>query len=105
MTVTFDIVDHEWPVDVDGCALPPASMFLQMSNVNAAAFFRWVPLEFDVWAGAIPARELAALLRRRLWPERRGAGDTGISPDVRVGSRGACVIDCGRAPGKLAEYA
>jgi len=104
MSVTFDIVGYKWPADEDECCLPPAPMFLQLGNANASDFLSWLGLDSTLW-GEIPARELAAILRRRLWPERRHVGDPGILPETSFGARGAVFIHCGREPGKLATCA
>jgi hypothetical protein len=105
MSVLFDIVGHRWPMDEDGCCLPPASMFLNIANDNARDFLRWLGLPDSDLCGDMPARQLAALLRRRLWPERRNDSDLGrpSSIDRRPGK--VTIIDCGREPGRLATYA
>lgn len=105
MSVLFDIVDANWPRDPDGCALPPAPMYVNLSNVNARAFLEWIGLDSPALYGEIPARELAAILRRRLWPSRRHHGDEGESPQTLKQPGRATFINGGRAPGKLAAYA
>lgn len=104
MSVLFDIRDYEWPVDEDGYHFPPASMYLNITNANAGDFFRWLGLEFSE-CGEIPARELAALLRRRLWPSNRQRGDHGREGSVDARPNGLILIDGAREPGRLAQYA
>ena len=106
MTVQFDIVGHHWPVDRDGCQLPPAAMFLNIANSNSYDFFRWLDIDPGQCSGGdMPARELAALLRRRLWPERRARGDEGVPASVAPQRAGPTIIQCGREPGRLCAYA
>ena len=105
MSVIFDIHGMQWPRDVDGCSLPPARMFVNPSNVNAVDFLRWIGLWNADLCGEIPAPKLAAILRRRLWPSRRKAGDYGRKAQVTMEPGRVKVIDCGREPGRLAEYA
>lgn len=85
---------------------PPAAMFLNLANVNARTFGEWLGLELgECLVGEAPAREVAALCRRRLWPERREKDDPGV-PFSDTKRPGQCrVIVCGRPPGRLAEYA
>src|SRR5690348_15462984 len=62
MTVLFDIRGAQWPIDDDGCSLPPASMYVQLSNTNARDFLDWIGLGQAELTGEIQARELTALL-------------------------------------------
>ena len=105
MSVQFDIAGMEWPPDSCGCSEPPAHMFLQLANVNAMDFLRWIGLEHEKLYGQIAARHLAALLRRRLWPARRGQDDDGF-PAFHIQEPGQVTVICaGRPAGRLAEYA
>jgi len=104
MSVSFDIAGYEWDTDEDGCSCPPRHMYVNLSNLNARDFLNWLGLGESLW-GEMKARDLSAVLRRRLWPERRRVGDTGMVAMVAVGRRGAVLADCGRAPGRLAEHA
>ncbi len=105
MTVLFDIRGAKWPQDEDGVRSPPAELYLNISNSNARDFLNWVGLhQHELW-GEMPARELAALLRRRLWPERRNRDDEGRDGFIEREARGALFLSCGRNPGKLASYA
>lgn len=105
MSVVFDIRGHVWPPDAEGYCLPPASMYLQISNSNARDFLQWLALDDSNLYGEIPTRELAALLHRRLWPSNRHRGDHGQPQRThRIAGR-ATLIECGREPGCLAEYA
>ena len=104
MTVLFDIRGAEWPQDEDGVRSSPAEMYLNISNSNARAFLNWVGLhQHELW-GEMQARELAALLRRRLWPERRNHDDEGRDGFIERGAHGALFTSYRRDPGKLASY-
>lgn len=105
MSVMFEILGHEWPVDEDGCHCPPTRMYVQLSNANAHDFLRWLGLDSTVLCGEMPARQLAPLLRRRLWPANRERGDEGRARGVERTVRGSTIIDCGRPAGRLAEHA
>lgn len=77
---------------------------MNLSNSNAWALLEWVGIPPD-HGGAVSARELAALARRRLWPEVCERGDEGISPSVTK-TPGCCtLIDSGRRPGYFQERA
>lgn len=105
MTVLFDIRGMEWPVDADGMRLPPREMLVDINVSNAHDFLVWLGVpDQDLW-GEIPARELAALLRRRLWPERRETGDKGRPGFVDVHPGRATLIESARPLGRLAGYA
>ena len=80
-------------------------MFVQISQSNARDFFAWIGVDSPGLIGEIPARELAALLRRRLWPERKQDGDAGILASVHARPSRATLIDLGRPAGRLAAYA
>jgi hypothetical protein len=105
MSVQFDIVGHEWPENQYGYREPPAAMFVQISHDNAQDFLHWARFPDTRLYGELPARELAALLRRRLWPQRRMQDDSGIPACVDRTPGIATFIDCGRKPGRLAAYA
>jgi hypothetical protein len=45
------------------------SQWINLSNQNAADFLAWLGLPTRDLVGELPGRELAALCRRRLWPE------------------------------------
>lgn len=79
-------------------------MYLNISNTNAGDFFRWLDLEVADY-GEIPARELAAILRRRLWPERRERDDHGREGSIDIHHNGLTFIEGSREPGRLARYA
>jgi hypothetical protein len=84
---------------------PPArSHVRQPPNDNAADFLRWIGLWNPKLCGRIPARDLAAILRRRLWPSRKEAGDHGRAAQAMTEPGRATLIDCPRDPGRLAEY-
>jgi hypothetical protein len=107
MSVTFAIEGRP-PYDEEGAPTYPPELFLNLSNVNAGDFLRW--LGSDLYSielcGSRPARELAALCRRRLWPERHGQGDGGMPEVVECNACGEVrFIDFGRPAGRLAEYA
>jgi hypothetical protein len=100
MTVLFDIKGADWPTDNEGVSCPPAQMFVNVANANARDFLDWIGLAHEPLWGEIDARELAALLRRRLWPEIRTRDDAGRAPLVEHR-----MINFGREPGRLASYA
>lgn len=58
MSVLFDIRGANWPQDRDDCCLPPAAMYVQLSNDNAATFLIWIGLKGSKLEGEMPAREL-----------------------------------------------
>jgi hypothetical protein len=65
MSVTFSIGSR---VAADpGCP----DTFLNLANRNAADLLAWLGLPSAELYGSLPGRELAALCRRRLWPEKR----------------------------------
>ncbi|MFL6605762.1 MAG: hypothetical protein ACJ8R9_31175 [Steroidobacteraceae bacterium] len=105
MTALFDIQGAHWPRDADGLCYPPAEMFVNISNTNAREFLDWIDLEHTELWGEMKARELVALLRRRLWPEMRNRDDSGRPSLIDCSSSGAVVITFGREGGKLACYA
>lgn len=105
MSILFNIRDHQWPIDQDGLRLPPASMFVQLSNVNAREFLDWLGLhDAELW-GEMPAHQLAPLLRRRLWPANRQRGNAARPGYIERASHGLTVICCGRSAERLAECA
>lgn len=74
---------------------------VNMSNVNAAEWMRWVGIT-SAPCGEIKATELAALCRRRLWDEARNHDPVREGSEYR-GSGGCLVIECERRPGYLRE--
>ena len=72
--------------------------FVNLCNANARDLLAWLALPGggDL-CGDIPARELAARCRRRLWDEARNH-DAGIEPAVEHGGR---LVVGGREPGYL----
>jgi len=68
--------------------------FVDANLSNAAALLAWLDLPADLH-GQLPARELAARCRRRLWPEARNV-DEG-----EAGAESGRVISGGRRPGYL----
>jgi hypothetical protein len=105
MSVTFDILDQQWPIDEAGCRLPPARMYVNLANANARDFLDWIGIDSERLYGEMPARQLAPLLRRRLWPANRERGDEGRPGRIERILGGTTLIDCGRPVGRLAEYA
>ncbi len=57
--------------------------FLNLANRNAADLLAWLGLPSEELCGSLPGRELAALCRRRLWPEVRNV-DAEV-PEERIG--------------------
>jgi hypothetical protein len=92
MSITFFVAGQDSDADIN------------LSNVNAWALLEWIGITPD-HDGSIPARELAALTRRRLWPELRARGDEGIAPIVDTTRGGATFVDCGRRAGYFQERA
>jgi hypothetical protein len=79
--------------------------FINLANRNAIDLLRWIGIEVtgegDLY-GELPATELAARCRRRLWPEARN-NDPGLDgSDTKQPGR-ARVIMGGRRPGYLRE--
>ena len=75
MSVTFSIGER-LSTDLE-------DSWINLANQNAADLLAWLGFPSDDLYGQIPARELAALCRRRLWPEARNA-DPEV-PDVARG--------------------
>lgn len=75
---------------------------MNLANGNALDLMVWVGIAVDEYNlyGDIPARELAALCRRRLWPEERNF-DPEILDRSEKGMRGATLVFCGRPAGYL----
>ncbi len=69
--------------------------WMNLSNRNAADLLAWLGLPTDELYGSIPARELAARCRRRLWAEGRN-----LDPELPVEHAGRCHI-LGRPEGYL----
>jgi hypothetical protein len=69
--------------------------WMNLSNRNAAALLAWLSLPTDELYGSMPARELAARCRRRLWDEARN-----IDPE-RPEERAARCLFFGRPAGYL----
>jgi hypothetical protein len=86
MSITFFVAGQDSYADMN------------LSNSNAWALLEWIGITPD-HGGSIPARELAALTRRRLWPEVRERGDEGIAPSVDTAPGRCTLIDCGRVAG------
>lgn len=90
MSVTFSIAGTHRRDEED-------HLSLNLNNRNAADLLAWLGLPaIDLW-GEVPATDLAARCRRRLWPEPRNH-DPGL-PDGEDGR----VFTCGRPPGYLRE--
>ena len=96
MSITFHIAGRPTIVSPD--------FALNVSNANAHAFLIWRGVPNHEPVGGIGARDLAALLRRRLWPENRRHGDEGLPATIFVGARGATAVGCGRRAGAFARY-
>lgn len=74
---------------------------LHLSNRNAYDLAAWLGVpEDERLCGDLPAKELAARCRRRLWPEARNL-DTAIPTTVDAEPGHATVIDVGRGDGYL----
>ena len=86
MSITFFVTGQDSDADMN------------LSNSNAWALLEWIGITPD-HGGSIPAQELAALIRRRLWPEVRERGDEGTAPSVDAAPGHCTLIDCGRVAG------
>ena len=78
---------------------------INMGNDNALDLLRWLGLTVD-YCGEVPAKELAPVLRRRLWDESRNhdgamtASDRAAAMGVEQSPR---MITCGREAGYLRQ--
>jgi len=84
-----DDCDAAWKLDQDtpemySCDICDAE--INMANGNALDLLRWLNLTVD-YCGEIPAKELAPMLRRRLWDVERNH-DAPMSNDERAESMG-----------------
>lgn len=95
MTVTFTIAGTRPDWD-------DPTTHINLNNVNAADLLRWLDIEADYLVGEIPARELAARCRRRLWDVARNH-DLAIEGYVESAVGCATVICAGRRAGYLRE--
>ena len=86
MSVTFSIGERA-SFDLDGA--------MNLSNRNAADLLAWLGLPTEDLYGQMPARELAARCRRRLWPEARN-----LDPGLADEQEGRCFV-FGRPAGYL----
>jgi hypothetical protein len=75
--------------------LDHVEQWINLSNRNAADLFAWLSLPTDELYGSMPARELAARGRRRLWAEARN-----IDPELPE-ERAARSVFFGRPAGYL----
>lgn len=76
---------------------------MNLANANARLLLEWIGYPGDPWdLDKLPAAEVAARCRRRLWPEGRNhdQGDPGSDTKLPGEPR---VIDCGRREGYLEE--
>lgn len=72
---------------------------VNMANVNAAEWMRWIGIPCTS-IGEMPAKELAALCRRRLWDEQRNYDPALDGAEYKV-EGGPMVIMAGRRPNYL----
>jgi hypothetical protein len=80
---------------------------INLSNANAVAFLLWLGYtreQIEPNGFRLPARDLAARCRRRLWPERRNE-DPGAPVVVDRAPGRSTVIDCGRHAGYFQQRA
>jgi hypothetical protein len=96
MSVTFENtaveLDYEDP-----------STYVNLSNSNARELIDWLKLSMDtsedLW-GRMPAREVAARCKRRLWPEKRNCDPARATRDTK--RPGKCrITEMGRPEGYL----
>lgn len=74
---------------------------INLSNGNACNLLGWIGVT-PADEGTVPARELVALCRRRLWDEARNH-DPALASSESAAPGSARVITCGRRPGYLRE--
>jgi hypothetical protein len=79
-------------------AAASAAPELNLSNTNARALLQWLGYAAEDLCGELPAGELAARCRRRLWPEARNQ-----DPGLPARWDGTRFWDGGRPPGYLQE--
>ena len=90
--------DQSYP-EMYSCEICDAE--INLANGNALDLLRWLGLTVD-YCGEVSAKELAPVLRRRLWDESRNH-DAAISGEESGGpGTGQCrMISVGRDPGYL----
>jgi hypothetical protein len=86
MSITFGIAGRDSDADIN------------LSNANASALLEWIGIP-PAPGGEIPAKELGARVRRRLWPEHRERGDEGLAASVLTEPGRCTLIDYGRDAG------
>jgi hypothetical protein len=74
---------------------------LNFSNANAWALLEWIGIQPD-HGGCILARDLAAKIRRRMWPSRN-QGDEAVAAIVEIAEGRCTAIDFGRRAGYFHE--
>lgn len=94
-------LDVGWPT-TDQFTCANCQMSINLANGNARDLLAWLGIDMLDGYGSMPAREVAALCRRRLWNETRNhdpevPGFDSQKPDQ------ARVIYQGRRPGYLRE--
>ena len=89
MSVTFFVEDHE-------------ELEFTVANSSARDILEWLGLPAEELVGAVPARDLTARCRRRLWDEPRNF-DPGKPSIETTGILGARLIECGRESGYLRQ--
>lgn len=72
---------------------------MNLANPNAMEFIAWLGIKADY---SLPAPEVAALCRRRLWDETRNHDPIVLGDEYKV-PNGPKVIICERRPGYLRE--
>lgn len=77
---------------------------LRVSNANAEEFLVWLGLTPDIDAPPVKATEVAALCRRRLWPEARNEDQGRDGSDTKDPGKPR-VIEGGRPAGRFKYYA
>jgi hypothetical protein len=70
---------------------------MNLANLNAMEFIDWLGIKADY---SMPATEVAALCRRRLWDEKRNHDPEREGAEYKV-PNGPRVIECGRGPDYL----
>jgi hypothetical protein len=77
---------------------------LNLSNMNALGLLEWIGVAPD-YCGSIAAKDLAASIRRRLWPEHRQRRDEGVTVQISALPGRCTVVDCGREAGYFQKRA
>lgn len=77
--------------------------YVNVSNDNAKDLLEWIGVSSPDFCGELPATDVAAKCRRRLWPEPRNFDDERLGV-VHEGSDGSVrAVECRRRAGYLRD--